>query len=513
VTEAPGAGSAAERTRRLQEATARLASELSASRTRLEHLVRSSPVVVYSFAARAPYEPTFVSDNVVAFCGYTAEQLVSDPGLFGRRVHPDDRERVFAATRRLGELDHSVTEYRFRKADARWGWTRDEQVVVRDPAGRPVEVVGSLLDITDRKRAEDRSARMQELAGALAAALTPAQVADAALGPALAVLGAAGAALVLLDPDADRPELIVAGSLGFPLEPVERWQRFPLDSGTPAGDAVLTGTPLYLTTEDEARRRYPAMFVGGRPFGRSWAALPLRADRRVIGGQVGGDWYDVLALPDRRVALVVGDVVGRGLSAATTMGQLRSALAALSLSADSPAVVLDGLERFARQVDGARMATVAYAVLDPAGGEVRCACAGHPPPLVLLPDGTTLYLEGGRSPLLCALPPGAAGARTEGTYRLPPGARLVLFSDGLVERRCESLDEGLDRLAARAVAAPGGDDWCDRLVELMLDGAGDDDIALLGLTYAPVLRRRLPARAERLAGLRRAQQSLEEVPA
>jgi anti-sigma regulatory factor (Ser/Thr protein kinase)/GAF domain-containing protein len=231
--------------------------------------------------------------------------------------------------------------------------------------------------------------------------------------------------------------------------------------------------------------------------------LTARYHPAVDSLEIGGDWYDVVALPDGRVALTVGDVVGRGLGAATTMGQLRSALAALALSEDSPARVLDGLERFARQVEGARLATVAYGVLDPVSGTLRYACAGHPPPLVLRPDGGTEFLEGGRSPLLCALPPGPSAPRPEGTYVLAPGARLLLFSDGLVERRRESLDVGLRRLARYAVEVADTPGWSDELVRRMRVGAGDDDMALLGATYAPVFRVRLPVAPQRLAGLRR----------
>jgi serine phosphatase RsbU (regulator of sigma subunit)/anti-sigma regulatory factor (Ser/Thr protein kinase)/PAS domain-containing protein len=221
--------------------------------------------------------------------------------------------------------------------------------------------------------------------------------------------------------------------------------------------------------------------------------------------EVGGDWYDVHALPDGRVALMVGDVVGRGLGAATTMGQLRSALAALALSEAEPGRVLDDLERFARQVEGARLGTVVYCLLDPVGGTLRYACAGHPPPLVLRPGGGTEYLEEGRSALLCALPPGLTPPRTEGTYRLPPGSTLLLYSDGLVERRGESLDVGLARLADLAAdyAEHGGANWCEQLVDTMLVGSGDDDVALLRATFRPVLSRRLPAEPARLAGLRR----------
>jgi serine phosphatase RsbU (regulator of sigma subunit)/anti-sigma regulatory factor (Ser/Thr protein kinase)/PAS domain-containing protein len=234
--------------------------------------------------------------------------------------------------------------------------------------------------------------------------------------------------------------------------------------------------------------------------------LAARYHPAVDSLEVGGDWYDVLALPDGRVALAVGDVVGRGLGAATTMGQLRSALGALALSVESPAAMLDGLERFARQVEGARLATVAVGVLDPVSGDLRYACAGHPPPLVLRPDGSSCFLEGGRSPLLCAVPPGVmTGPRPEDSFRLEPGSRLLLFSDGLVERRGESLDTGLARLAEHAAgtAAAGGAYWPDELLRRMLADAGDDDVALLTVAYAPVLTERVPARPEQAAGLRR----------
>ena len=145
-------------------------------------------------------------------------------------------------------------------------------------------------------------------------------------------------------------------------------------------------------------------------------------------------------------------------------------------------------------------------MLDPVTGELRYACAGHPPPLLLQPGGQPALLEAGRSPLLCALPPELTSPRTGAAVRLRPGAVLVLYSDGLVERRGEPLDVGLDRLLVRTNGLPhrGLADWSDALVDGMLaDGKGDDDVALLAVRYAPELIVRLPARADRLAELRR----------
>jgi anti-sigma regulatory factor (Ser/Thr protein kinase) len=123
--------------------------------------------------------------------------------------------------------------------------------------------------------------------------------------------------------------------------------------------------------------------------------------------------------------------------------------------------------------------------------------------LVLRPGGGTELLEAGRSPLLCALPAGTTGPRPEGTYLLEPGDRLLLYSDGLVERRRESLTVGLVRLAEAAVAVGDGPGWSDELVRRMTAGAGDDDVALLAVAFAPTFRTTVPASPEKLSGLRR----------
>jgi serine phosphatase RsbU (regulator of sigma subunit)/anti-sigma regulatory factor (Ser/Thr protein kinase)/PAS domain-containing protein len=858
---------------------------------RLEQLVQVGPAVLYRRQAAPPHRLTYLAGDVGALLGITARELLADEELLVARLHPDDAGRVVGT--------EPAVEYRLR-LDGQWIWVRDERRVLPGPDGRPAEVAGSLRDVTDRRRTEERAGRMQELTGALAAALTPAQIADAALPPAVAVLGAHGGGLVLRDPPepdgAPARTLSIAGAFGYHAAAVDHWRRVPLDGSTPAADAVLSGEPCYLGTRAEAAARYPTMFAvpaSDSPLG-SWAALPLRAGGEVIGAltlsfveprtfpadertfletvaaqcalslertrlyetahtererlravlarlpvgviiaaapsgrlvlgndevehiwrqpslrsagaggddgyhgfhpdgrpyrpeewplaralrsgevvgdeeidiergdgsrgtvvvnsapirdpdgsvtgavctflditeraesrrrlagayaaeraaraeaeaawrrldrlqrvtaalseavtveqvaevivqgglsvlgcrsawigvldepgeelvalaasfplepggpaaripldaaspraevtrtgqpvwlpstadalqrypglravgifsgalgvvplvshgrpvgamalsfgetrelepeeralvvtladqcaqaleraqlhqrerdvavalqqsmlpsalpavpglqlagryrasveslEVGGDWYDVLALPDGLVGLVVGDVVGRGLGAATTMGQLRSALAAVALTGRSPARVVDDLELFARQVEGAQLGTVVYCVLDPVRGSLRYSCAGHPPPLVLFADGSTEYLPDGRSPLLCALPPGLVGPRAEGEYVLPPGATLLLYSDGLVERRRESLDIGLRRLATLAAqyVRPGDDSWCERLVDAMVAGSGDDDVALLRITFRPVFTRRLPAQPHRLARLR-----------
>ncbi|MCE0767203.1 SpoIIE family protein phosphatase, partial [Pseudonocardia kujensis] len=233
-------------------------------------------------------------------------------------------------------------------------------------------------------------------------------------------------------------------------------------------------------------------------------AVATRYNPGTEGTEAGGDWFDVLDLADGRVALVVGDVVGRGPSAAAVMGQLRSALAANLVNGQPPATALEQLDLFARRVTGARASTVACAVVDTASGVLRYACAGHPAPLVAGPDGVRL-LGGGRG-----TPLGVAGrppfAEAEG--RIEPGETILLCSDGLFERRTEVIDDGMDRLAETfgSLAAHRPSDMVDVLLERMLDaeGAPDDTVVVLARRVPEPLTRSMPADAECLAPMRRA---------
>jgi serine phosphatase RsbU (regulator of sigma subunit)/anti-sigma regulatory factor (Ser/Thr protein kinase) len=222
--------------------------------------------------------------------------------------------------------------------------------------------------------------------------------------------------------------------------------------------------------------------------------------------EAGGDWYDIMALPGGRVGVVVGDVVGRGVEAAAAMGQLQSALRAFALEGDAPSAVLERLFRFAARTPLTSMATVAYAVLDPADGRLRYSCAGHPPPLLVRADGTAAYLEGGRG-----LPLGVdeRADQPEDEARVDPGDMLLLYSDGLVERRRESLDAGLARLelAAREVVAEPAERVCERILTAVFpDGPPADDVALLLLRRTALdadrFERRVPARPRELGRLR-----------
>lgn len=195
--------------------------------------------------------------------------------------------------------------------------------------------------------------------------------------------------------------------------------------------------------------------------------------------EVGGDWHDAFTLPGGRVGLVVGDVVGRGLTAATAMGQLRSAVRALALTGLGPQAMIRSLDAFVAEIPAAQFATLVYAEVDPDSGAVTVAAAGHPPPVVATAAGETSLFYGGRSTPVGVLTPRLP--RAEATLTLAPGDGLILYTDGLVERRTESIDDGLGRLleAAREDIHP------EALRRALLDGGpDDDDVCVLAFTRA-----------------------------
>jgi anti-anti-sigma factor len=233
-------------------------------------------------------------------------------------------------------------------------------------------------------------------------------------------------------------------------------------------------------------------------------AVTARYLPAVGGTSAGGDWFDVLALPDGRIAVAVGDVVGHGAPAAAVMGQLRSSLATLLFAGFSPGRALELLDGFAAQIAGARVSTAACLLLDAGTGQVTYSRAGHPPPLLAGPAGPR-FLDDGLGP---ALGLQTTGTRPEAATTLPAGATLLLFTDGLIEVRGADLDDGLRRLTAAVTASARGP--LESLVDgvlagLVAPGGADDDVAVVAVRRLPApLRLQLPADPVRLAGLRRA---------
>jgi sigma-B regulation protein RsbU (phosphoserine phosphatase) len=195
------------------------------------------------------------------------------------------------------------------------------------------------------------------------------------------------------------------------------------------------------------------------------------------GSSVGGDWYDVFELPGGRMGVVIGDVAGSGLQAAVVMGRLRSALRAYALDHPDPAVVLGKLDRKASHFEHSTMATVVYAIIDTATHRMSIAVAGHLPPVLAVPGEDARFIDVHVGP-----PIGfdlAGSGRRGAEIEVSPGSLIVLYTDGLVERRGHDLDASLERLR-QAVTPTGSEATCVQVMATMVgDQPATDDVALV----------------------------------
>ncbi len=379
------------------------------------------------------------------------------------------------------------------------------------PDGEPIAIRTTVFNATDRRRYEQELLRsqhraqdserrvllLQRAAGMLTSAATVADVVRAVEDALTEAVGegaglswemsgeghaaAAGAIAVQLVA-ADRPAATVHVSLPEGRVLTDEELQLVAALGSQAGPALERARAAEY--ERVVADTLQAALLAGDPpddprFSVATAYLPA-----VEALDVGGDWYDVFALGADRVGVVVGDVVGRGVEAAATMGQLRSAIRAVAGFQVGPALVLQRLDGFVKTLRPAFMATVAYAEIELSTGAVQYACAGHPPPAVLAADGATRVLWDGRS-----LPLGFDQERTEGDAQLAAGDALVLYTDGLVERRGESLDAGIERMEA-ALAGHAGEplpELLKRLTrELLEDVATQDDVCVLCVRISSV---------------------------
>lgn len=220
--------------------------------------------------------------------------------------------------------------------------------------------------------------------------------------------------------------------------------------------------------------------------------------------QVGGDWYDIVDLDDGRITMVVGDCVGHGLAAATVMGQVRSACRALLFENPSPGAALAGMDRFAARLPGAQCTTAVCAVLNPETGELVYSSAGHPPPILVHADGTTQMLDDGHT---IALGVRADWPRPEGRVILPARATLLLYTDGLVERRRTALGQGISRAATLVQDGRSStlDDLANNIMSGLAPGGGyQDDVVLLLYRHPAPLELTFPADVSHLAPARTA---------
>jgi anti-anti-sigma factor len=453
-----------------------------------------------------------------------------------------------------------------RRSDAP-PYNDDDRVLLEEIASRAALALDNTMLLAEERASAQRLALLQRATAELSAATTPMLVASSAAAHLRQLLGE-GTGIGVFELDEQKRTLVALTQTEDDETVRARWSSVPLSVDRPVTAAVEQRRAQWLdaTTDPDAPAGGAALplVAGGRPVGVIGIALAAgrridrveratllalaeqcalaldrarlyRAERQIAetlqrsllpqrlprlerlalaaryvpgaeGTQAGGDWYDVIGLDgSSQVAIAVGDVVGQGPAAAAVMGQLRSALSTALLSGSSPAQALELLDRFAARLPGANASTAACVVIDWDEGLIRWARAGHPPPL-LLSDGRAQFLEDAGSGTVLGV--SWRKPYAEGTARIQPGAVLVLYTDGLVERRDEVLDQGLDRLA-EAVRRHGSttpDRLATGLLEEMLADTGQpDDVALIAVRLLPApLEGRIPAEPRQLAGVRRA---------
>jgi PAS domain S-box-containing protein len=527
---------------------------LAVERSRHEELVRDSEARFRELADTTPAlmwttdadgHVTFVNEGWLRFTGRRLEEELGD--TFGLSAHSDDRAELLArwrdAFRRREEFRFEYRLIHAQSGGHRWVL---EVGTPRFTSGEFAGYVGTSTDIHER-RAMEEALRVSEASFRDLADTAPVMIwttdteglvtfvnegwmrftgttLDEELGSSWA-LG--------VHPD-DVEDMLASWDAALAERSVWEFEYRLMSSGGDYRWIVDRGVPRYergrfvgyvgaavdiherVLLQDRLRERYEIEHMIAETLQRS--LLPERLPKieglelmpRYLpsagrGAAIGGDWYDALERPDGRVALVVGDVAGHGLRAAAAMGQLRNSFRAYGLVESSPAEVVARVNRLATSGGEEAMATVLYLILDRDTGEVTFSAAGHPPPLLLAPDGPR-FLEGGRS-----VPIGAADPAVfrEASAVLPPGSALLLYTDGLVERRGVPLEESLDALAAAVDRAEDDlDRLCDRVLDAVLPRRDPvDDVALLAVRPTAMrvnnLRLSLPAEPESLAMLRR----------
>jgi PAS domain S-box-containing protein len=462
------------------------------------------------FVWRADRDGFLITDMPLwrAVTGQTSEELLGHG--WAEAVHPDDRERVMAlwsdAVATGGLFD---VEYRITGPGGGVRWLHVRAMLVSDGS----HWVGTALDVTARHEAERAQAGLERERVLLRAVVEQSPIAMAVVwGPEhrfvlhnekyLDVVPegrvAVGRTFAEAFPEAEafRPVLDRVRETGEPYAFPEmevalggegsfrgsrfykgQWTAVREEDGRPGGVLSVFDevTDQVRRREDLAERLQRAMLPELPPdvpgLDTALAYLPAGED---VG--VGGDWYDVLHLGDGQAFLVVGDVMGRGLDAATAMSQLRAAVRAYAVQGWAPGEVLRATARYVDLLGLPEMVTVGVGCLDASDGTLTWASAGHPPPLLLEPGGPARYAEHRAGP-----PLGLAAPATETQHAVAPGGAVVLFTDGAVERRGAVLAGGLDALRRAAPDPRGGAGAVrDALVaHVRAGGDVDDDVALL----------------------------------
>ena len=484
------------------------------------------------FVADAHGTVVEINEAFAALLGYPTDAVpypAPQPWWPDPAAEPDRYATVRRLFAEVLHQDQGTATAALRHRDGTTRWVTGTFQQATDPATGQRMIVGSLRDVTAERLAAEREAAVARMTARLSGATGLGEVAAAAVAELRRAAAARQVLLAVFDP-ADQVTLTAApagptwtsvpgpvreaiGKLrqGSPLELVPLPASVhPNQAGAGISVRFHDQTMVVWLERDANLPWRPAdgsllaLLCGhfGQAMNRAQRfdqqrAVALTLQRSILGPatlpagfavryepavpplEVGGDWYDVIELPDGRIAVVVGDSVGRGLPAAAVMGQLRSACRALLLEASSPARTLGALDRFAAMIPGALCTTVFCAILDPVGHTLRYSSAGHPPGILAGSGGGYGLLDRATGLPLAAV---ARQRRPEATVAVPPDAVLVLYTDGLVERRGRLLDTGIAQagevvVAARAVPV---DDLADRLMRALAPAEGfTDDVAVL----------------------------------
>lgn len=447
-------------------------------------LIADEAVLGVIAVARNPRQPAFGSDYL---------ELVSDFARHAALALALAAGREHALNRQLAQADTVDDALQAAVEELRRLWRARRVLAVTFPthssAAETAAGAPELVSVGEPARWEDLSSETRQLLGSLRDGdlLAPNTSRPGAAG--IALQHPEGVVVVWIELAENRPFTledqtmltVLAGRLGQGLHRVHQVDQ-QRETALALQHAILG----------------PADLPGGFSVRYQAASRPL---------QVGGDWYDVIDLEDGRIALVVGDCVGHGLAAATVMGQLRSACRALLLDQPSPGAVLAKLDRFAARLPGAQCTTAVCAVLKPDTGELVYSNAGHPPPILVDADGTTRVLDDGHTIPLGIRPD---RPRPEAHITISPRATLLLYTDGLVERRRSSLDVGIARAAALVQDGRAAtlDDLANQIMlRLAPNGGYQDDVVLLLYRQPAPLEMNFPAHVSHLARTRGALRS------
>jgi PAS domain S-box-containing protein len=465
---------------------------------------------------------SFVSPAARRMLGWAPDELLGR--AIADLVHPADRSRIGTAKlQATAEAEPRIT-FRAMQANGEWMWVNSVVRATRDPQGRVDGVQLVLRDVSAAERASAELTAAERMLRTMLDAVDEGFILETATGETFAMNRRARELLGPLGVVRDRlpPGWKLLDSGGLPISATVGPTRVVLENDKPLSGTIHVersdGSRVWLAVDcrplhragerqpfaalvgyadvtaraqssherqalqaekalrreaEEIAQRLRSVFAPPRPPatpGVSLATLYIPAAEGV-----SGDWHDAIPLPDGTLGLAIGDVTGHGIEAAAMMGTLRAALHAYALEMHEPSVVLDRLNVVLMQA-GARMASVLYAILDAEEGIVRFASAGHPPLLLIDPEGEVSFLRLGRSPLLGHEYP---RERPQAIASLEPGSTLMMYTDGVLEGGCNSVDEALERLAASVAGAVGVDP--QSLCTRVLPGSDprEDDAALL----------------------------------